>query len=358
MAILEIKNLQKRFGDKEVLKGVDLSVPEHSVFGFIGKNGAGKTTTMKMILGLLELDAGEIRVAGEPVVYGQNTTNQYIGYLPDVPEFYSFMTAREYLAFCGEITGMSKKEIKVRSEELLELVGLSGERHRIKGFSRGMKQRLGIAQALLNQPKLLICDEPTSALDPVGRKEILDILLAARKQTTVVFSTHILSDVERICTDVAFLHDGAIHLQGKLADIKSRYRRDEYVLEFEQESEVEVLRDALREVGRELNCVIQQDEELKQVGGSNPIPFETKEVAWHEESKLAGRNTQVAFGTNDIERPEVVKQAGANNQFTFQTKDITLHEVLKIVAEKKLSLIKAERLEPSLESLFLEVVER
>ena len=179
MEMLQIAGLHKRFGDKEVLKGLNLTVPEHSIFGFIGRNGAGKTTTMKTILGLLKADAGEILVNGEKAVYGQTATNRYIGYLPDVPEFYSFMTAREYLGFCGEITGMTKKEYRERSEELLELVGLNGEKHRIKGYSRGMKQRLGIAQALLNRPKLLICDEPTSALDPVGRKEILDLLLGA-----------------------------------------------------------------------------------------------------------------------------------------------------------------------------------
>ena len=113
----------------------------------------------------------------------------------------------------------------------MELVGLGNETRHIKGFSRGMKQRLGIAQALLNRPKLLICDEPTSALDPVGRKEILDILLAIREQTTVLFSTHILSDVERICTDVAFLNNGVVGVQGKLSDIKTRYRSEEYQLE-------------------------------------------------------------------------------------------------------------------------------
>jgi len=223
MEMLQIAGLYKRFGDKKVLSGLDLAVPEHSIFGFIGKNGSGKTTTMKTVLGLLKADAGEILVNGEKVVYGQTSTNQYIGYLPDVPEFYPFMTAPEYLRFCGEISGMKKSENANRCKELLELVGLADETHRIKGFSRGMKQRLGIAQALLNRPKLLICDEPTSALDPVGRKEILDILLAVREQTTVLFSTHILSDVERICTDVAFLDNGVIGIQGKLTDIKAKY---------------------------------------------------------------------------------------------------------------------------------------
>ncbi|MBQ9746248.1 MAG: ABC transporter ATP-binding protein, partial [Clostridia bacterium] len=163
MSVLEIKNLTKSFGDKAVLRGLSLSVPEHSIFGFIGRNGAGKTTTMKAVLGLIAPDGGEVYVAGERVRPGQNLTNRYIGYLPDVPEFYPFMTAREYLALCGESLGMNKSDIKARSEELLALVGLAGEKHRVRGYSRGMKQRLGIAQALLARPKLLICDEPTSA---------------------------------------------------------------------------------------------------------------------------------------------------------------------------------------------------
>lgn len=139
MPALRIKGLYKSFGEKEVLKDLELSVPEGSVFGLVGKNGAGKTTTMKIALGLLKADAGEIALAGEKVIYGQTTSNRHIGYLSDVPEFYSFMTAPEYLYFCGDISGMEKSEAKKRSAELLDLVGLAGERHRIKGFSRGMK---------------------------------------------------------------------------------------------------------------------------------------------------------------------------------------------------------------------------
>ena len=244
MDMLRITDLHKSFGSNEVLRGIELCVPEHSIFGFIGKNGAGKTTTMKTVLGLLRADEGEITVNGERVVYGQTATNRHIGYLPDVPEFYSFMNAREYLGFCGEITGMSKGEVKKRSDELLELVGLSENTHRIKGFSRGMKQRLGIAQALLSRPRLLICDEPTSALDPVGRKEILDILRDVREQTTVLFSTHILSDVERICTDVAFIDNGVVEISGSLSDIKTRYRSEEYQLETEGAEQVELLQRA------------------------------------------------------------------------------------------------------------------
>lgn len=299
MDMLRIENLHKHFGDKEVLKGLTLTVPEHSIYGFIGKNGAGKTTTMKTVLGLLQADAGEIFVNGEKVVYGQTSTNRYIGYLPDVPEFYSFMTAREYLRFCGGITGMDPVETETRAEELLTLVGLGDESHRIKGFSRGMKQRLGIAQALLNRPKLLICDEPTSALDPVGRKEILDILLSIKEQTTVLFSTHILSDVERICTDVAFLKDGAVYIHGKLSDIKNKYRGNEYVLELETVSGLQSVRTAF---------------------------------------------------------PGVRKMDG--NKVRILEDEYPVADILRFIAEQGIAFIKMERLEPSLEDLFVEVTEK
>ena len=125
MDILTLNNVSKRFGSKQVVKNLTFSVPEHKVFGFIGKNGAGKTTTMKMILGLMKMDEGEITVNGEKVTFGQNSTNKYIGYLPDVPEFYGYMTTREYLMLCGRITGMKDVNIKQKTEELLEIVGLS-----------------------------------------------------------------------------------------------------------------------------------------------------------------------------------------------------------------------------------------
>ena len=299
MDMLRITGLRKRFGSKEVLRGLDLAVPEHSVFGFLGKNGAGKTTTMKTVLGLLKADGGEISVNGEKVLYGQTATNRWIGYLPDVPEFYPFMTAAEYLRFCGEISGMAKADCDRRSRELLALVGLQNEKHRIRGYSRGMKQRLGIAQALLNRPKLLICDEPTSALDPVGRKEILDLLLTVREQTTVLFSTHILSDVERICTFVAFLDQGTAKIQGPLHEIRTRYRSEEYLVETENETGMQAL--------------------------------------------------QTAF--------PALRQTG-KNQLSFRGKDCPAAEVLRFLADRDIPPLRFERAEPSLESLFMEVVEK
>ncbi|MBR6044694.1 MAG: ABC transporter ATP-binding protein [Ruminococcus sp.] len=244
MNILEISELRKSFGDKTVLDGLTLNVPEHSIYGFIGRSGAGKTTTMKIVLGLLRSDSGEVRVAEEKVSFGETATNRFIGYLPDVPEFYGFMTAAEYLRFCGEITGMQGDDIKTRSAELLEAVGLKNEKHRIKGYSRGMKQRLGIAQALLGRPKLLICDEPTSALDPVGRKEILDILQNAREQTTVLFSTHILSDIDKICTDAAILEGGKICLSGGISDLRSKMSSEGYELELSRPEEAAIIAEA------------------------------------------------------------------------------------------------------------------
>lgn len=239
MEILRIQNLYKSFGTNEVIKDLSFSVPEHSIFGFIGQNGAGKTTTMEMILGLLKPDRGNITIYGETVTYGQTRTNRFVGYLPDVPEFYNYMTPQEYLRLCGEITGMSPGDIKTKSEELLELVGLKKANKKIGGFSRGMKQRLGTAQALLNSPKLLICDEPTSALDPIGRKEILDILKQVREETTVLFSTHILSDAERICDKILVLHGGRSILSGVLREIKSQYKGDNLLIEFKSHRDMQ-----------------------------------------------------------------------------------------------------------------------
>ncbi len=224
--ILDIQDLHKSFGKKDVIKKLNFTVKENTIYGFLGQNGAGKTTCMKMILGLESPTSGTIKVCGETVTYGETKTNRYIGYLPDVPEFYNFMKPKEYLALCGEVTGLSKNKIKEKTEELLKLVGLENENKKIGGFSRGMKQRLGIAQALLNEPKLLICDEPTSALDPIGRKEILDILLSVKGKTTIVFSTHILSDVERICDEIGILHEGSLKLTGTLDDLKKQHSVD------------------------------------------------------------------------------------------------------------------------------------
>ena len=298
MEILRIDNIRKRFGSKEVLRGISFAVGEQSIFGFIGRNGAGKTTTMKLILGLLEADAGSIMVCGEKAVYGETPTNRFIGYLPDVPEFYPYMRSREYLKLCGEITGLSGKELNSRIDELLKVVGLAGEKGRIGGFSRGMKQRLGIAQALIGRPRLLICDEPTSALDPVGRHEILDILLEAKEQTSVLFSTHILSDVERISDHVAFLEGGTVKVSGAIGDLKAMHVETGARLVLKQHSDEE-------KVLRAYPMAVKAEAGL-----------EFRELSEKEERKL----------------------------FAF-------------LASEEISLVRFERREPDLEDLFMEAVQ-
>lgn len=245
--MLEIRNLTKTFGGRAVVDNVSFRVPENCVFGFIGANGAGKTTTMKMVLGLLEADSGEITVCGEPVRFGATKTNRFVGYLSDVPEFYNYMRPKEYLKLCGEIVGLNKQTIQERGAELLTLVGLADVNKKIGGFSRGMKQRLGMAQALLGAPKLLICDEPTSALDPMGRKEILDILQKIKGKTTVIFSTHILSDVERICDRVAVISDGKIVLEHAVSELKVPHKAKAMTIDFAQEIDSDDVMRVLRE---------------------------------------------------------------------------------------------------------------
>ncbi|ERK31107.1 ABC transporter ATP-binding protein [Clostridium intestinale] len=304
MGILEVNQLFKRFGNYEVLSGFDMDVPEHSIFGFVGQNGAGKTTTMKIILGLLRADSGSINVCGEKVTYGETKTNRSIGFLPDVPEFYGYMKPMEYLKLCGEITGLTKAETKLKSEELLSLVGLKDEKKKIGGFSRGMKQRLGIAQALLNEPKILICDEPTSALDPIGRKEILDIMLDVKGKTTIVFSTHILSDVERVCDRIAILHKGKLAMQGTISEIKERHRHNGFVLEFGSAEEASI------------------------------------------------------FENLDELRKPTISLSREGNSITALVADHNVggHFLLSLLSQKRIVPLKFSALEPTLESLFMEAV--
>ncbi len=304
MNVLTIRNLSKSFGKQKIINDLNMSVPEGSVFGFIGQNGAGKTTTMKMVLGLVKPDHGEIRVCNESVCFGQTKTNQYIGYLPDVPEFYNYMTPLQYLRLCGEVIAIPKSEIEKRSKELLSLVGLGGAAKQIGGFSRGMKQRLGIAQALLTQPKLLICDEPTSALDPVGRKEILDILRKISGTTTVLFSTHILSDVERICDRAAFLNKGKISVCGTLAEIKTLHGHDSLLLEFSADKDLQL---------------------FKKQKSIEPLLLHSEE-----------NNRELILHSRDMESVQ--------------------KSLFGVLAETGICPIKIELMEPSLESLFLEVV--
>ncbi|MDI6900304.1 MAG: ABC transporter ATP-binding protein [Anaerosomatales bacterium] len=226
-----ISGLTKVYKETRALDGIDLAVPEGSVYGFLGPNGAGKTTTLRILTGLAAPTSGTATVFGRDVVSATNEVRADIGFLPDVPGFYPWMTAEEFLRFSGRLFGINGGVLEQRVAALLDLAGLTGVSTRIGGFSRGMKQRLGVAQALINAPKLLMLDEPTSALDPIGRKEVLDMIGSLAGRTTVFFSTHILSDVERVCDTVAILHKGRVVTQAPIEELKERYGAQKIVLE-------------------------------------------------------------------------------------------------------------------------------
>ena len=232
-AAVEIRRLSKAYGEKHALDRIDLKVDEGSIFGFLGPNGAGKTTTLRILTGLAKPTSGTVRVLGHDVASADNAVRAEVGFLPDVPGFYEWMTAEEFLRFAGRLFGIERRVLEPRIEVLLDLAGLTDVDTRIGGYSRGMKQRLGVAQALINAPRLLMLDEPTSALDPMGRKDVLDMLASLRGRTTVFFSTHILSDVERICDTVAILDQGRVVVQGPIEEIKGRYGAEKFVIEVE-----------------------------------------------------------------------------------------------------------------------------
>ncbi len=228
------RNLVKEFNGFQAVKGLNLEVPEGSIYGFLGPNGAGKTTTLKMLTGMIEPTQGSIEIFGEQVLFGHNNFHNDIGFLPDVPGFYEWMTAKEFLLFCGNLYHIEKKELEQRTEDLLVLVGLKkSAKKKIGAFSRGMKQRLGIAQALINQPKIIFLDEPVSALDPIGRKEVMDIIGALRGKVTVFFSTHILADVERICDRIIIINEGQAVLEDSMDHIRSMSETRDIEIEFE-----------------------------------------------------------------------------------------------------------------------------
>ena len=225
-AAIEIRGLVKRYGAVHALDGVDLAVDEGSIFGFVGPNGAGKTTTLRVLLGLARADAGTVRIfGGDPAAMRRR-----IGFLPDVPGYYPWMRAEEFLRFAGALFGLAPDVLDARVRALLDLSGLGGVSTRVGGFSRGMRQRLGIAQALINAPDLLLLDEPTSALDPIGRKDVLEMIAELRGRTTVLFSTHILGDVERVCDHVAVLDRGRVRAAGPFAELVARHAGAERIL--------------------------------------------------------------------------------------------------------------------------------
>lgn len=225
MDVIEIHDLSKDFPvgfwrKKRVraLDGLTLSVKEGEIFGFLGPNGAGKTTTLKLLMRLIYPTAGSAHILGRPIA--DISLHGAIGYLPEHPYFYDYLTAQEFLDYCAQLFGLDAGERRRRIARLLERVGLAGAADvQLRRFSKGMLQRAGIAQALVNDPRVVFLDEPLSGLDPVGRREVRDIILELREQgKTVFFSTHILSDVETMCDRVAILNKGRLHGLGRVEE--------------------------------------------------------------------------------------------------------------------------------------------
>ena len=222
---IELNNIRKTYriaGTRKKTTAVEelsLAVPGGEIFGLLGPNGAGKTTTLKILLGLVYPDSGSGTLLDKPL--GDRSAHASLGFLPEQPYFYTFLTAEKGLALYGKFFAMDKKRLAERSAYLLDLVGLARESHlTLDKYSKGMLQRFGIAQALLNDPQLVILDEPSSGLDPVGQKEIRDILLHVRGEGKTIFlSSHQLSEVENICNSVSIMNAGRSVKEGELADL-------------------------------------------------------------------------------------------------------------------------------------------
>lgn len=247
---ISCKDLTKRYGDVLALDRLSLEVPTGSIFGFLGPNGAGKTTALRLLTGLAFPDGGSATVAGMDIATGGVNLRRRISFLDQSPEYYGWMRGRELLNFVGELFGLRGAALRTRVDEALALAGLTeSANRRIGGYSGGMRQRLGLAQALVNQPEVLFLDEPVSALDPEGRHDILEVIAGLRGRATVFMSSHVLADIERVCDSVAIINKGRLIVASTVTDLQDRYAQPIFTFEPEpgQEERVQGLVAALRE---------------------------------------------------------------------------------------------------------------
>lgn len=221
MALLEVTRLSKSYGKQRSVDNISFGIEAGQCVALLGPNGAGKTTTLRMLAGLLPPSNGHISFDGSTP---GSDYRRSLGYLPQSPAFYGWMSGLEYMVFAAKLSGIRSREAARLSAAVLEKVGLADAgRRRIAGYSGGMKQRLGLAQALVHRPRLLLLDEPVSALDPLGRREVMELLRGIRGETTVIFSTHVLHDAEEICDDIILMNQGRIAVQGELSHLRSQY---------------------------------------------------------------------------------------------------------------------------------------
>jgi ABC-2 type transport system ATP-binding protein len=226
--VLEVRNLKKSFSSNfflkkyHILKSIDINVEKGEIYGFLGPNGAGKTTTIKCILGLIFPDSGTILIQNKPS--HRPEIRQKLGFLPENPYFYDYLSARELLFFSAKLFSIPPRKASEKIHHLISLVGLKDKENlKLKTFSRGMIQRIGVAQALINDPELVILDEPFSGLDPIGRKELRNVIIALKKEGKTIFvSSHILQDMELMADKVGIVFNGEIIKEGKLSELVSR----------------------------------------------------------------------------------------------------------------------------------------
>lgn len=234
MEILTTRQLSKTFGTQAVIQNMNLSIQQGKCVALIGANGAGKTTTLRILAGLIKPSEGEVTYE-----HTQKDFRKIVGYVPQSPQFYEWMSGEEYLIHAARLTDMKKTKAAQRAEELLKEMNIfTAKNKRISSYSGGMKQRLGIAQALIHRPQILLLDEPVSALDPVGRREVLNFMKQLKGQVTILFSTHILSDADEVCDDVILLHEGNVIEDNSMTALREKYKTSVIELTFSENREV------------------------------------------------------------------------------------------------------------------------
>ncbi|MET4562125.1 ABC-2 type transport system ATP-binding protein [Lysinibacillus parviboronicapiens] len=277
--ILQVTGLTKRFAEKTVVDAISFTLEEHTSTALIGPNGAGKTTTLSMLTGLLKPTIGNVELSGVDL-------RANIGFLPQYPQFHPWLSALEFTEMAARLNGVPSKKAKADAQKTLEFVGLENALNKkIATFSGGMKQRLGISQAIVHKPKLLLLDEPVSALDPVGRREVLDLLKGLQQETTILYSTHILNDAEEMTDQLLFLRDGKLVEQGTLREVRQRFDEPRYVVEFSTEEEARLFASHSELFGKAQGCYvfvdIQEEEPTMQqlLQQLSACPYNVRKVA-------------------------------------------------------------------------------
>ena len=306
---IKCQNLSKRFGEVVALDNLSLEIDRGTVFGFLGPNGAGKTTTLRLLAGITKPTSGRIWVDHQEVTTNSIPLRSAIGYLPESPAFYNWMTGREFLRFTADLYGLETRNSLQRTKSLLKDVNLRDVADRkIKTYSRGMQQRLGLAQALINKPKILLLDEPASALDPMGRRDVLKIIQSLKGETTIFISTHILADVERICDRVAIINNGKLVTSGSIEELQLQQNNQQF--------------------------------ELVISGDANPIANNLQNMPWIRQCTISKKNdlSVIQIKVTDVETAS--------------------KQLLKLLVDSEVILRRYEITSPSLEDIFMDLVDQ